>query len=702
MRKTATFLLISTLLCLLFSGVASAQTPAPVADNDSLDDVFEATLAGRFAPILYLHPDEDFYPVSAQYHISRSDLMQAPNQNLIDSSPTATSISVSPYNVPDQGYYLDNTEGTINDQGILNDFRNSKSQFPPMVYARVESMTDGGYMVQYWFFYPFNSGPMNTHEGDWEMIAVRLSPTQSPLYAAYSQHLSGARAQWSLVDKTGNNPHVYVALGSHANYMRPYEGGLGLASDKASDGGRVLQPSQYDLIMLGEPGPGNRPADQAWLDFAGNWGDYGRIDSGIMGERGPLGPAQQDKWQNPEAWAMGLHEMSDDWFLANWFVSNILLIATLIFILALVIKIVLKIRLKKTQGTFGPRLIPFFYLGAQGSSPKRNMGLVFGLLAIIISIAAFTLPWYSVHAQVNVGPFTTGGQVEMLRIDGMSGFQFNRLESGSGLVQVFALPIPFSVFFFLGLAIFFFSTIGMRESSKLGKKLISRGISCIIPVIAIIAVVASIASIVTSAEPNAPPEVLAICNQLSGSPMGGSTVQMIGTYGTVNLSWGLGVGAYLFFAAMALFIISAILLISDKTDFFFVHGSQQPYWYGQPNGVPYGQPPGAPYGQPMQDPSQWPPPSPPGGFQTATPPPANPQDPSQWPPSSPPGGFQTAASQYPPNMQSTPPHAPHPNQPPVPQQPPANYAPPPPPSPRPYQPTPPKGDKLPEFDDDLV
>ena len=58
----------------------------------------------------------------------------------------------------------------------------------------------------------------------------------------FSQHYAGQTATWNQVEKDGNHVKVYVARGSHANYIKPYSGKIGLASDNVGDNGKILRP----------------------------------------------------------------------------------------------------------------------------------------------------------------------------------------------------------------------------------------------------------------------------------------------------------------------------------------------------------------------------------------------------------------------------------------------------------------------------
>jgi hypothetical protein len=143
------------------------------------------------------------------------------------------------------------------------------------------------------------------HEGDWEEIAVALNATGQPVAAAASQHNLGVMRRWGLVRKSGTHPHVYVALGSHANYFRPGRhripqsfSGLPLPEPDFTSTEVTRQPAVTDIS------DGKAP----WLSFAGAWGDgsfvlLGATSGGIYAHLhvggSPSGPAQHDVWKDP-------------------------------------------------------------------------------------------------------------------------------------------------------------------------------------------------------------------------------------------------------------------------------------------------------------------------------------------------------------------------------------------------------------------
>ena len=575
-------------ICFLAMSVGS-----PAQAQAGLTAAERAELAQRFSPILYLHPDEAFYPVSAEYAVAKSDLKNIYSGTSVNDPSASLLATITDTN---SGYYLDNRVGTINDEGIIEDFLTGSGAYPPVVYSRVTAQNYGGrgvYAVQYFFYYPFNNGPLNTHEGDWETVMVVCDMAGEPIFAAYSQHLDGGTAPWELVDTVGHRTKVYVARGSHANYFRPYEGALGPAQDECSDSGRVLSPEDYGLVPI---------ESQSWLGFAGCWGDYGRESSGMLGERGPVGPAYQgERWDVPMAWSESLKEVTEMSLRVNWTMHYIFWIVLGIMGLVFLVTIFVILRRKKKQGTLGPRLLPFLYIG--GGSLKSAASILV-ILAMVIGVASYFLPWYSIGMDIDAGQYSTPGPVEVLRTNGIDGMSFNRPEPGAGLVQVVGIPVPAGFLMLVGLFIFIFSSIGVMKTRKYGCKLFRRGFAVLMPAIVLIAQVSLIGYIVEGYVQDVPPEVMDIIDTVSANPLGGSTTGTIGEYGVVTLEWGIGPGIVLMLVAAILLFIAAIMLIADDKAYFRPghpgmwgqpYGQQQAYpnyqpGYGQYQG-PYGQPP---------------------------------------------------------------------------------------------------------------
>lgn len=153
------------------------------------------------------------------------------------------------------------------DQFIANGSR-------PVVYGRATRDSVGKLWLQYWVPYYYNGfefmgfGP---HEGDWELIQLRLDETSLiPLEAVYSAHNGGARCDWSKVPKRAGEPDVpvvFVAANSHAAY---FKGGtsddpVGSNPDRHRGNGQAFRPA-IEMIRDGAPG---------WTAWPGDWGSTG-------------------------------------------------------------------------------------------------------------------------------------------------------------------------------------------------------------------------------------------------------------------------------------------------------------------------------------------------------------------------------------------------------------------------------------------
>ena len=299
-------------------------------------------LLAQYEPILYLHPREMFLPMNVEAFVGSCSLWknnpfpEQDEEKIGDGEVTLDDLDLG---ADQKDYFLkfvqDSLMPTIQDSS-------PKDIIPPALRLYMKLLTsqalaeykdisgekriyyarkteDAGYIVlQYWFFYAYNSwgsysgfGPLsggaNVHEGDWEMISIFLKPgADKPEYAAYSAHHdSGDKVTmlWENVPKDPENGHpiVYVALGSHANY---FKSGLILRElgfvDMTSNKGKHIGPGQdikWETPFILDDA--NLPV---WIsNYAGNWG----LDSALPfnGFSGPEGPAfQGDKWEHPVTW----------------------------------------------------------------------------------------------------------------------------------------------------------------------------------------------------------------------------------------------------------------------------------------------------------------------------------------------------------------------------------------------------------------
>jgi hypothetical protein len=163
------------------------------------------------------------------------------------------------------------------------------------MYGRAKKDADGHVWLQYWFFYFYNdynlAGGIGLHEGDWEMVQLRMHD-DAPDLAVYAQHTWAERRPWDQVDRLDGSPDtplVYVARGSHASYFRAGYHETEAWYDMA-DGKRAAPKLALELIDDGSP---------SWVDWPGSWGDTRPRVQGID-QPSPNGPSAHTQWPDPK------------------------------------------------------------------------------------------------------------------------------------------------------------------------------------------------------------------------------------------------------------------------------------------------------------------------------------------------------------------------------------------------------------------
>ena len=164
-------------------------------------------------------------------------------------------------------------------------------EYANRIYGRAARGEDDGWWLQYWFFYLYNDKSFlgfGRHEGDWEMVQVRLDPGGDPVAMAFAQHGHGQRCDWAAVHRHGLRPVVYVARGSQASYAAAGRHDAPVVPDYAD--GRGQRVADAGLVDIGSEPP-------EWLHWPGRWGSSrarSRVES-----NSPRGQAHQDKWTHP-------------------------------------------------------------------------------------------------------------------------------------------------------------------------------------------------------------------------------------------------------------------------------------------------------------------------------------------------------------------------------------------------------------------
>ena len=175
-----------------------------------------------------------------------------------------------------------------------------REPFADRVHWRAVEADDGGWWLQYWFFYLYNNKAFlgfGLHEGDWEMVQVRLDDGGAPLTMGFAQHEHGQRCRWGLVEKRDGRPIVYVARGSQASYPFAGRHRAPVVPDHADGRGAEVSPT-LDVIDAEQ---------QGWIAWQGRWGSSKART--VAESNSPRGPAHQDKWSHPETFHLECDEV---------------------------------------------------------------------------------------------------------------------------------------------------------------------------------------------------------------------------------------------------------------------------------------------------------------------------------------------------------------------------------------------------------
>jgi hypothetical protein len=481
------------------------------------------------------------------YIITSSVLVKHSTNVTVDSAPTASTLGGN----PSTDLYLNNKLGT--EDAIAKDYASKATSIGYQAYVNV-STGGSGTVIQYWLFYAYNNGPLNDHQGDIEVVQVFLDASGNPTRALYSQHLAGENAAWSDVETVGTHPVVYVAQGSHANYFRSYQGKIGIENDVVGSDGLTINPTNLNLTML---------TNQGWLKYQGRWGYWGTAVEEAAGQAGPIGPvfnAGGVRWAQPTAYLSSTFSVDGNYFILAFIAANFLLIFLAYIAIRGVWKLVGIVRMQRKGGLFVGK-----FLRSRGS-----LGLILALVAVLITIGALALPWYSLSASSQSGPLAKAGGVNLLSIDGLNGVQVNMFmgdtgESTSGYRSLASTMIPFAIIIGAGLILLVLDIIGVKSGKKLGKKLIIGAVISLIPFILIYVFIASLPNLLPFAAQllpgqSIPAGVQTLISSVASSPISGTASQTFQVVGATTVTWGFGIGAYLFVVAAVIRIVAALVM----------------------------------------------------------------------------------------------------------------------------------------------
>lgn len=263
----------------------------------------------QFAPLVYLHPDERFYPSNPNNYLQKAALYNAQNTLLIPEGQV-TLESLLSLGVEREGYLHHPDKA-----GVLQEAK-------CFAFAR-ETAAGDALDISYWIFYEFNGAaeilgrPYNPesgighHFGDWEHLTVRTTRDGRDIigmhFAAHGKEegtwhwgqVNNPEKAYIKNDKTykrysgyqlseQGQPIAFSAKFTHALYNRagtiPREITKQLSNDKTGYGEVINCADPERLVLVTDPDVDNprlidtSPETQAqsqWLAFPGLWGKEG-------------------------------------------------------------------------------------------------------------------------------------------------------------------------------------------------------------------------------------------------------------------------------------------------------------------------------------------------------------------------------------------------------------------------------------------
>jgi hypothetical protein len=550
--RTIVIIAVIASLCIpLSAGLSSGATP--------LSDAERQQLAEQYAPVLQYMKGETCYPVDVDYYLQSCSLFRVVDDSAVLITETPTIPELAQLRTDD--YFLNNRLGGVDDDNIVQAYQQNLSQLGYTVYYHIESDGQMTY-VQYWMFYVFNPGSLNRHQGDWEMVQVVLDGDLEPVAATYSQHHSAVQAGWSdVIVQDGVHATVYVALGSHANYYRYYQGKL-QGMDQCGDDGLALQPSEYELIEIRQEIPGGQP-DTSWVWYGGKWGTIPDLLAEARGEAGPQGPMYREEggmWDG-----VVFHNDARELSTSTLWLEFLLYYSTWIILGFVALAVVLTARRvykKKKKGELKFPYLELMNLKAQGRRGKAN---ILAMMGLIIAVIGLMNPVFTMEIWVLGGDYATGGFVTLLSLGGTDLIVLNTLKPNGEVINLGSLAINFALI--LGAMVFLFIlnnlAVGPRKASK---KYIGFGITLVVIFSLFFLTVIFIGDVAALFAPPEGSAVVDLLKYMGENPLGGSATLDNPTFGTIELRWGLDLGSLLLLAGVFLIVAGLIMRSEAKVE----------------------------------------------------------------------------------------------------------------------------------------
>lgn len=306
-------------------------------DHNGIPDELEMRLALEFAPILFYEASEPNRPTSVERFLQNAELWFfnrncSPQHVLIGKLTGRIPRRVMPdcrdpqREIDSQGTRSISKESTFYLQTVPGAERGGSTDTQSWVtYVHAFRNDIGGITVQFWRFYPYNTGYFlglrsenGSHGGDWEGIHVVLQAGQPfvPVKIRLLGHSDLMTRPWSDVITENGHALIRCSKGSHTSILmtrddltrrsrfieqESWAGG----SVRWSDGRRSKSGPFIRLGQKTHPSPG-----EEWLQYSGLWGS--REDAGLFSfyRSGYWGPAFNETGMGKDgfisAWCEGI------------------------------------------------------------------------------------------------------------------------------------------------------------------------------------------------------------------------------------------------------------------------------------------------------------------------------------------------------------------------------------------------------------
>ncbi len=341
--------LVATLLTAAGVHAPSARADHAVCDaahpwdaEGSPEDL--VALANRFAPVILYPADEPNLPTSVDDYLRKSELwfyseychpshMRAGNlRHALEFQQTVPSCRAEGDMIGVEGTRSIDKRSTF----YLRNLSRSEQRGSPdtrrwTTYCHIYRNDLGGFTLQYWRFYAYNTGlflgihfDSASHGGDWEAIHVVLAPGNPPVprQIRLLGHTRITAASWGDAVTDGGHPVITAEKGSHTSHLatrKDIAKRRQMIEQQSWTGGAVRWANgntgeSGPLVIIGQkscPAPG-----MEWLQYSGLWGS--RESSGVLAyyRSGYWGPAfnetgmRQDGFMS--AWCEGIAKPMTD------------------------------------------------------------------------------------------------------------------------------------------------------------------------------------------------------------------------------------------------------------------------------------------------------------------------------------------------------------------------------------------------------